>query len=514
MKKTLSFLLALVMVLSLASMAGAGLADSTEYKGEIKYLTTYFATDPNEEPPAKVIEELTGYKVTYYMLPSEGADEKLNLELSSGAEYDIMRISTTQFRTLAPKGALVDIAPYLENTTYLKDIMNDLEWSAAAIGDKIYGIPQFDAYYVSGGVVYNTRLFEDAGFKLDDENPDRQLTLNEFVDILRNVKATNPDVIPYTGRSAVEPTFSSAFGIVTHDWQPDVDGSIVYRFLHSNMKDYIACMHSLYEEGLLDVEWPVNMGETVDQKFTTAQAASFNHGWVITGQVNALAEATGDTVDYLWPLSNDEGLTRFASNKGVTAFGCIPVTSKNVEAAIDFLDLRAEPETFLHSFIGYENEQWEYRDTDGDGELEYWPILDREPGFTPWNNGHYFNIVNSPASFTSMWLARARKGAVQYEATVKQNGYPQENWVDSALCYAPPMEAISKYTQALNTFTNDYILECIAGTRSVEEYDAVVDEFLAEGGQDMIDEVAEYLRENADLLNISVESIKDSNIYK
>ena len=29
----------------------------------------------------------------------------------------------------------------------------------------------------------------------------------------------------------------------------------------------------------------------------------------------------------------------------------------------------------------------------------------------------------------------------------------------------------------------------------------------------MIDEVAEYLRENADLLNISVESIKDSNIY-
>ncbi|MBR3503577.1 MAG: extracellular solute-binding protein [Clostridia bacterium] len=513
MKKTVSFLLALVMVLSLASVAG-GLADTPEYKGELKYLTQYCATDPNEEPPAKVIEELTGYKVTYYMLPSEGADEKLNLEISSGAEYDIMRISVNQFRTLAPKGALVDISPYLENTTYLKDIMNDLEWSAAAVNGKIVGIPQFDAYYVSGGVVYNTRLFEEAGFKLDEENPDRQLTRDEFVEILRGVKATNPDVIPYTGRSAIEGPIASSFGIVTHDWQPDVDGSIVYRFLHSNMKDYIAFMHSLYEEGLIDVEWPVNMGENVDQKFTTAQAAAFNHGWVITGQVNALKESTGDSVDYLWPLSDENGLTRFASNKGVTAFGCIPVTCKQVEAAIDFLDCRAEPETFLHSFIGYENEQWEYRDTDGDGELEYWPILDREPGFTPWNNGHYFNIVNSPASFTSMWLARARKGAVQYEATVKQNGYPQDNWVDSALCYAPPMEAISKYTQALNTFTSDYILECIAGTRSVDEYDAVVDEFLAEGGQDMIDEVAEYLRENADLLNISVESIKDSNIYK
>ena len=167
MKKTLVIILALVMVLSLAVAAVPGMADAAP-KGELKYLMMYCATDPNEEPPAKVIEELTGYHVTYYMLPSEGADEKLNLELSSGAEYDVMRISTTQFRTLAPKGALVDIAPYLENTTYLKDIMNDLEWSAAAIGDKTYGIPQFDAYYISGGIVYNTRLFEDAGFKLKE----------------------------------------------------------------------------------------------------------------------------------------------------------------------------------------------------------------------------------------------------------------------------------------------------------------------------------------------------------
>ena len=512
MKKIVAFLLALVMVLGLASVAGA---DEPEYKGELKYLTGYYATDPNEEPPAKVIEELTGYKVTYYMLPSEGADEKLYLDLSTGAEYDIMRISVNQFRYLAPKGALVDIKPYLENTTYLKGIMNDLEWSAATVGDAIYGIPQFDAYYVSGGVVYNKTLFESAGFVLDEENPDRQLTRGEFVELLRAVKAANPDIIPYVGRSAVEPTFAASFGIVTHDWQPDVDGSIVYRFLHSNMKDYIAFMHDLYVEGLIDVEWPVNKGEDVDQKFANGKAAAFNHGWVITSVVNALAEATGDGVDYLWPLADDEtGLTRFASNKGVTAFGAIPTTCKQVEAAIDFLDLRAEPETFLHSFIGYENEQWEYRDTDGDGELEYWPILDREPGFTPWNNGHYFNIVNSPASFTSMWLARARKGAVQYEATVKQNGYPQENWVDSALCYAPPMEAVSAYTQALNQFTNDFILECIAGTRSVDEYDAVVAEFLAEGGQEMIDEVAEYLRENAELLDIDVESIKDSNIYR
>ena len=117
MKKTLSLLLALCLILG--AFCGAASADP-EYKGELKYLMGYCATDPNEEPPAKKIEELTGYKVTYYMLPSEGADEKLNLELSSGAEYDVIRMNKNQFYTLAPKGALTDISSYLEGTANRK----------------------------------------------------------------------------------------------------------------------------------------------------------------------------------------------------------------------------------------------------------------------------------------------------------------------------------------------------------------------------------------------------------
>ncbi len=490
MKKFLAILMILALCLPMASIAAAG-----EYKGELKYMLAYQATDPNEEPPAKKLEELTGYKVTYYMLPSEGADEKLNLELSSGAEYDVIRISKSQFSTLAAKGAFVDLAPYLANTVNLKNIMSEQEWAAAAIDGKIYGIPQFDAYYVNGGIIYNTRMWLDAGFDLKDRGENRQLTMSEFLDILRKVKA-NEGVIPFVGNTAMSEVIASAFGIVRHDWQPDADGTITYRFLHKNMKDYISFMHTLWSEGLIDVEWPVNKGENVNEKFTSGKASAMFVHWASTTSIEAaLMDATGDTADYLFPVSSDDGQVKFGSNAGVGNFGAIPKTSKKVEQVIDYLDTRADFKVFEESFLGVQGEQWEFRDTDGDGVMEYWPLLGEEhnPGFTAWFNGHYFNMVNSPESFTTLWLCRVRKGEVQYNATMKTNAFPKENWVDDALAYAPPIESVSRYAQSLKAFTDDYIVECIAGTRSIDEYEQVVAEFLADGGQEMIDDVNAYL---------------------
>lgn len=506
MKKTLALVLALILALASMSFAVA----EGEVKGEIKYLMQYCSTDPNEEPPAKVIDELTGFKTTYYMLPSSGADEKLNLELASGAEYDIIRCSINQFNALVTKGAFVALDDYLPGTTYLKDIMTADEWSSAAYDGKIYGIPQFDAHYVGDGIAINVDQWAKAGYTVNDA--DRELTLDEFEAVMLKIKEQG--VIPFTGTGAQIDTIASAFGIVAHDWQPDVDGSITHRFLHSNMPAYIEYMHKLYTMGILDPEWAVNKGENVTQKFTSGAAAAMNSGWAsTTANEAALTAATGAATDYLWPLSDNEGFSRIDSNGGVRAFGVIPTTCKQVEKVIEYLDLRANPEIFLPSFLGYEGEQWEFRDTNNDGEQEYWPLLDREPGFTAWFNGHYFNIVNSSSSFTTMWLCRARKSEVQYNATYLMNLYPEDRWVDSATAFAPPMDAVSKYAQSLNLLTNNYIIECIVGTRSVDEYQDVVDEFLSEGGDEMIEEVRAYVESIGGYVKqVEGANIHDSNL--
>ncbi|MDR1262635.1 MAG: extracellular solute-binding protein [Oscillospiraceae bacterium] len=490
MKRIVSLLTAVLMVISLAAILPAS-SETVQWKGELKYLMTSTPTDPNDEPPARKLEELTGYKVTYYTLPAEGFAEKLNLDLASGVEYDIIRLGKNEFVDLASRGAFVDLAPYLPQAPSLKAIMSDDMWNTAAIDGKILGIPQFDAHYVSASIAINVQMFEEIGFTIEGHEGGRQVTLNEFVDLLRKLKA-NGAQYPLTGQGAFVDVIASAFGIVNHDWQPDLDGSIVYRWGHTNAKDYISFMHDLYEESLIDPEWPMNKGEITQTKLASGQAASRQVGWTESTPLEAsLMDSKGQTLDYLVATVDDDGFGRLASNGGVTMYGVIPVTSKQVDKVIDYLNIRSDFAVFQESFLGVEGEQWEFLDTDGDGEMEYWPILDeaRLPGFTPWFNGHYYNIVNSPESFTTLWMARVRKGPVQYACTMKTMEFPQEKWVDSSIAFAPPLEAVSKNIAAMNTLMNDYVIECIAGTRSIDEYDLVWAEFLAEGGQEMLDEV-------------------------
>ena len=491
MKRLVSILLACAVLLSLTAFTVS--AEEPQWKGELKYLMSFCPTDPNEEPPARKLEELTGYKVTYYMLPSDGAAEKLNLELSSGVEYDIVKINKPEFVDLAAKGAFIDLAPYLDSAPNLKAIMSDDMWSTGAIDGKIFGIPQFDAHYVALSLAINVELWAEAGFSVADHG--RQITRNELVDFLRKLKANGVE-FPMTGQGAFCDVIGSSFGIVGHDWQPDLDGTIVYRWGHSNAKDYISFMHDLYTEGLIDVEWPINKGENSMQKISSGIAASRQVGWTESTPLEAaLMEAKGQTADYLLATVDDNGFGKLSSNGGVNGFGAIPTSCKQVEKVIDYLNIRSDFEVFRESFLGVEGEQWEFRDTNNDGVMEYWPILDeaRLPGFTLWFNGHYFNLVNSPESFTTLWMARVRKGPVQYACTMKTMEFPRENWVDSAIGFAPPLKMVSKNAASLNTFFNDYVLECIAGTRSVDEYDEVWAAFLADGGQDMIDEVQAWV---------------------
>ena len=86
---------------SAAPASAAPAATTAGPKPELKSLQIWQKDDYNTYPVAKFLEEKTGYKVQYDMLPQDKAADKLNILIASGEPYDAITTGgTTDFKAL------------------------------------------------------------------------------------------------------------------------------------------------------------------------------------------------------------------------------------------------------------------------------------------------------------------------------------------------------------------------------------------------------------------------------
>src|SRR5690606_9352411 len=73
-------------------------SNGEETKPTLKILGSFAPNiDPAKDPMIDEIEQTTGYQVEYYMLPQDKPDEKLNIEVASGTDKDILTLTASQF---------------------------------------------------------------------------------------------------------------------------------------------------------------------------------------------------------------------------------------------------------------------------------------------------------------------------------------------------------------------------------------------------------------------------------
>lgn len=129
------FLIPVVLLSALAVFAqgsSEGSAKAPEKKGgasellgpgnvTLKRLGYNTGFDVNTDYMVPVMEKSTGYKVEFSMLPAQNPDQKLLMDVASGADYDIVNLSLNQFRTLLSKNALLPLNDLLDK--YGQDIL-------------------------------------------------------------------------------------------------------------------------------------------------------------------------------------------------------------------------------------------------------------------------------------------------------------------------------------------------------------------------------------------------------
>lgn len=458
-----------------------GNKDKTAEKPGLRMIMQYGLFDPKTEYVAKYIQERTGFNVEYELLPAENADEKLNLLVSSKDNYDLVKLNAAQFYNLASAGALEPIDELLESHgNYIKQSIKQESFGSATIDGKIFGIPETGA-----GVSIGEELVVRQDW-MDELGLATPTTADELYNVLKTIKEKKK-VIPLTmSKDSLYGDIATTFGILT-DWK-EVDGKLVHRAEQPEMKEYITFMNKLYKEGLLDTETPINTAQKSIEKFSGGNAAMYKLAWWNAGTtIAALEKNFPDAKTSIIPyLKGKDGKAVVGAKANTTWYVAILKSSKNKEAAMEFLNAKMEPETFKGIALGKEGVHYEVKDE------KYYPIL---PIFNDeLSNASSFLTGVDEEKYPIYWQARVRKDPIlqaHFEAFQKN---AEGIIVVDPMSTAPPIEAVSKNLLKLTTMLDDNVLQFISGAKPIDAYDQFLAQWRAEGGADMVTAANEWFQ--------------------
>ncbi len=481
--------------------SGGEKADVPPLKGPgnvtLKRLGYNVAWDPTSDLMVDVLKESTGYDVEYFILPAENADEKLVMEVSGGADYDIIQCSPNQFQTLMGQGALVPLNDLLE--AYGPNILagvTEESWRACSDEDgNIYGIPYKYPYAqeIASFMACRWDMMREAGIE------SMPATIDEFYDCLVTLKEYYGDEYiifsgPYRAPSEGNGTWifprviAAAFGIY-NDWMVDENGKVYYMTEAEGFTDMIEFLTKCNNEGLLDPDWAVNTSTTVCEKFAGGKAiiVQMNRNGLGT-TVPAMLETLGigyEDLSYVNALKGSDGTCKYMRTEAINFVTVVLRSSENAADAINWIDLKQQEQLFLN--IGVEGTHFNYDENDG-SILPINPIFSDERGNSYW----YLDSTNEE-EFATQWPARIRKSQAQWEGfeatTLYANEHMPEIFVNNDFAFKPATEKYSKYNTALFSSLNDYILQIMAGTKTLDDLGSFQSDWAAAGGDEVREEL-------------------------
>ena len=423
------------------------------------------------------------------MLPAENADEKLLMDISGGADYDVVSTTVNQWRTLVAQGALQPLDDLLE--VYGQDVLagnSETVWNAVRGEDgHIYGVPYMYPHSkeIAMFMIARMDLLKAAGIT---EVP---TTIDEFYDCLVTLKQYYGDEYiilagPFKPASegnenwVIPKTIACAFGIY-NDWMVDENGKVYYMTEAEGFPDMIAFLQKLYNEGLIDPDWAINTESTLKEKFTSGKAIITCGNRALSDFCSAaLIENLGldwDDLGYISALKGSDGTCTYQSTEAFNFIACVPKSSQNAADVVNWWNLRIKDQLYI--MIGKEGVHFNYDENHQIAPIN--PIFAQERG-----NSYWYVDVTNQKEFEYEWPARVRKSEGQWHAfsAITMNA-DQSIFVPNTLAFMPAKENYTTYNTTLFNSLQDYILQVMSGTRTIDDLDTFMADWKNAGGEDV-----------------------------
>ena len=481
MKKTLSILLALAMLLTLCAVPALAEEQKTLSLAWAPLTVVNQFCDWSETPFVKAWEAKTGVKLEI-VNPAD-----FSVYFASGNYADIIYYQWNKYPGGASKAIEDGIIIPLEDKVaeyapdYLALLQSDKNWlNQCTTPDKhlyAFNFVRGDRRLLtSNGMFIRADWLKELNMEIP-ETPDE--LYNALVAFRDQKGATAP--MTCTGwwmeHALDNGMFSSAFGLVKGNYY-QLDGKVHYGYSEAAYKGVLEFLHKLYDEKLLDRSYLTMDGTTLTSNMLNGISGAMLHsGGGMAGIVTTARNA------------GDEGFTMGAlpylvANRGEKAMGgqissnipggaaAISTSCKDVETAMKFLNWGYTKEGATLMNFGVEGESF----TLVDGVETYTDLINHNPdGKTmqqalgqytlAWHEGPFCQDINYLLQYWAM--------PEQQQALIAFTDNTAEETVLPTL--SVPGELTDEYSaifSEVNTYVREQTVAFISGERSLDEFDA------------------------------------------
>ncbi|MBR0463556.1 MAG: hypothetical protein IJJ23_04130 [Clostridia bacterium] len=548
--KALALVLSLIMICSVAAIAEGTDDIMTPYGPypETVTMTTVKRSDTN--PQWSVGDDVDNNVVTRYILEkinvktetlweteSSAFIEKLTLDIVADNLPDMFTLDNDDYlvyRMLLENGMIADLTePYDKCANwFLRETAESFDYKhfePYTEDGRIMAIPTGRYGYEHNQLWVRTSALEDCGMTADDLT-----TLEGIEAFLTKCKELYPDTLglalnatdPLTnyGVSYSAEPIAEAFGATPRYWLKGDDGAITYGSIMPGMKDALTVLADWYQKGLIDKEFATRTGNgQTDAIMNGGQAVACFAPWWWGWTGDAIAKngtlPEGTDVHKIWTVINgpvdSEGKFNapWPSVAGTTLF--VSAKCATPEAAIKILNVEYDQGRGFdaEAYAIYEDDGvdspnpaglrdvgWGYLNPTGYVNMEYADVVPRYGhGIVRYieSNGEDTSGFNMPAQENES--ATVLRGVQGPDYTVGLGTYfsrvvaapltDAENVEFVYPAFSQVTESMADLLPSLQTLEQTFVLQVIMGQRSVDDFDAFVEQWLAEGGQTLIDEV-------------------------
>ncbi len=518
--KTKKLFLVLLLVLTATMMIWAGGAQEKDTDGSKLPELTIFnnrparqsipeAVDFWDNPYINFIRESSGIDPIYIRPETSTYYDKLTLIMSSGDMPELIQGRVSDLCKYAEEGLLVPLDDLLKENG--QDILDHIPagiWEHLKYDGKIYGLPAIYFYPIPGKDSIPNRILwvrRDWMNALDLEEP---TTLDEYVEILRQFKNNDPDgngVNDTMGLSGYMKNgdiggldhIFGAFGVIqttggqaSGPWS-EVNGEIVYNPTKPEMKDALAFLNSMYEEGLLDPEFYLNNSTQWMEKVYQGKIGTWlGSWWEPENRTDRIVNTTGVASlpgGLITPIHSPIGPNGDKGNNATLSLSegvyFVTVDAEDPALAVKFYNWRFSDKGIDYDF-GFEGTN--FTKVDGVRVKSKETPVDAyarayHTSYVPWNEEDFLQyVVDTTKNDTDMF-------EIAWEALE----ISAEDGVTSVVPYYQPPSLI-EYGPELQKLWVETAVHIITGEADLDRWDEFVTLWYANGGAEITKDMNKY----------------------